>query len=239
MDNLFLALLLLSWLTTNVFIILSLVQFIKKNKPNGMKQLKLSGVALIVFVISLVGFAVTMEPTTTTNEDKTEVVKEKKTTEKSEEPKTEEKVVVEEESDEEKQEEKVETSAPITLTWQDNVKEIANSDSSPTEKYDAVVLYSREYLPTDEEIEEFEKHIITEYQSKNYLADITNAEYMLSNVFRANVIQKFYDESAPINKFAFDFEQNTKYTYLGVDAVDSESVKANESQMDKMLANIQ
>ena len=231
MDNLFLGLLLISSLAIIIFGVLSLMQFVKKNKPNGMKQLKLTGGALIIFVISFVGFAVTMEPTTATNEDKTEVAKEKETTKKSEKPKTEEKIVVEEETDEE---ETVETTAPVALTWQFEKDEIENP-----EKYDAVVLYAREYQATEEEVKEFEKYIIAEYQSKNYLADITNAEYMLSNIFRANVIQRSYDDNAPVSKFAFDFEQNTKYTYRGADAVDSESVKSNESQMDKSLAKME
>jgi len=142
--------------------------------------------------------------------------------------------------------EKVETATkpkeevPSKITWQDKVKEIAAMEGTPTDKYNAIMLYAKEYSATEAEIKEFEKYIINEYTSKKYVADINNAEYMLSNVFRANSINRFYGEvMTPINNFAFDFYQNTKYTYRGVDSIDSEAVKYNEQQMDKALKKIE
>lgn len=127
----------------------------------------------------------------------------------------------------------------VLLNWQDKVTEVAAIDGSPTDKYDAIMLYAKEYPSTEAEIKEFEEYIIAEYQSKNYLADINNSEYMLSNIFRANVINRFYGEvNTPINEFIFDFYQNTKYTYRGVDTIDNAATRANERQMDKKLAEI-
>ncbi|CDN41255.1 hypothetical protein BN871_AD_00100 [Paenibacillus sp. P22] len=67
-----------------------------------------------------------------------------------------------------------------------------------------------------------------------------NDSYMLTNIFKSVVIEKHYDDAkaTPIDRFAFDFYQNTKYTYRGADAVDSDSVKSNEEQMDKSLSKI-
>ncbi|MEY9973184.1 hypothetical protein ABH966_003568 [Lysinibacillus sp. RC46] len=143
-------------------------------------------------------------------------------------------------------EKKVETApehkeeTPVAVTWQDKVKEIVTKEGTPTEKYDAVMVYAKEYPSTEAEIKEFEEYIIAEYKNKKYVADINNAEYMLSNVFRANVINRFYGQvDTPINKFAFDFYQNTKYTYRGEDTLDSSAVRSNERQMDKALKQME
>ena len=62
----------------------------------------------------------------------------------------------------------------------------------------------------------------------------------MSNLFQANVIEKYYDDSEqiPMDYFALDFAQNTKFTYRGMETVDSESVKLNEEQMNEALAKI-
>ncbi|MBD8067769.1 hypothetical protein [Bacillus sp. PS06] len=126
--------------------------------------------------------------------------------------------------------------------WEEQIKQIASSDKSETEKHDEVMLkLVKNFEPKDEDIEDFEKYLISEFQNGNYLSDITNHEYMLTNLFKAGVVEKYYDDSGqyPLDSFAFDFVQNTKYTYRGVDAVDSESVKNNEEQMKKALEEIQ
>lgn len=122
-------------------------------------------------------------------------------------------------------------------SWEETVKSIALSDKTPTEKFDEVSMYANDYDGTDEEVNEFEEFIINEFTSGKYLSDLENHEYMLSNIFKAQVIESFYDDSEqnPKDKFAFDFLQNSKYTYRGVDAVDSESVLSNEEQMKKAL----
>jgi hypothetical protein len=57
---------------------------------------------------------------------------------------------------------------------------------------------------------------------------IKNNEYMLTNIFKSAVVESSYDarEMMPIDDFAFDFWQNTKYTYRGVDSLDSDAVKS-------------
>jgi|GEM_PF-1238706 len=230
-------------------LVLLVIGLIRKKKMKGGLVL---GISIVVFIIGFI-----MVPTNGTESSKDSKDKEKVETaanpkeetpeEKAarEKKEAEEKALAEQKAKEEaeakaKAEEearlKTEQEAPVSLTWQDKVKEIATIDGTPTEKYDAVMLYAKDYPSTEAEIKEFEKYIITEYKSKNYIADINNAEYMLSNVFRANVINKFYGEvRTPINNFAFDFYQNTKYTYRGVETIDSSAVRSNERQMDKAL----
>lgn len=123
--------------------------------------------------------------------------------------------------------------------WESKIDKIAQSKDSPTGKYDQVMILAKDYTPTKKEVEKFAVYIITEYQSKQYSADITNDEYMLKNIFRANVINNYIGKvNTPLNDFAFDFYQNTKYLYRGVDTVDSAAVRANERQMDKALAKM-
>lgn len=135
------------------------------------------------------------------------------------------------------QESAIVDSEPIQEDWKSKIKEIANSSQSETEKFDQVELeLVSNYEPTKEELEAFEQDIIKAFKNKEYLKDITDAEYMLTNIFKSSVIVSGYeDKNEPMPSFAFDFLQNSKYTYRGADAVDSESVKANEDQMEKAL----
>ncbi|WP_427108107.1 hypothetical protein [Lysinibacillus xylanilyticus] len=241
MDDLFLIISFLSFAAIIIFAILAVIQFAKKDSQKGKKQIKFTGIAGAIMVVSFIGFGLTSDSSDTTKNDKEKV--ETATEPKEETP--EEKALAEQKAKEEaaakaKAEEearlKVEQEASVAVTWQDKVKEIATMDGTSTEKYDAVMLYAKDYPSTEAEIKEFEQYIIAEYKSKNYVADINNAEYMLSNVFRANVINNFYGEdNTPINSFASDFYQNTKYTYRGVDTLDSSAVRSNERQMDKAL----
>lgn len=124
--------------------------------------------------------------------------------------------------------------------WETKIKEVAASDLSETEKFDEVSLYAQDYTPSGNEITEFEQYIVNEYTTGAYLLDAANHEYMLINIFKSEVVDVHYDDEAqePIDSFAFDFWQNSKYVYRGVDTIDSEPVKANEEQMDKALAEI-
>ena len=61
---------------------------------------------------------------------------------------------------------------------------------------------------------------------------------MLENIFKSQVVEQFYDGDEPMKEFAFDFWQNSKYVYRGVDTPDSAAVKSNEEQMDKALAEM-
>lgn len=127
-----------------------------------------------------------------------------------------------------------------TVDWATQVADIANGDGSETEKFDQVSSLAMDYSPTDEELETFGDDIINEYKNGTYLSEITNHEYMLKNIFKAQVVDNAFEdnEQEPLDSFAFDFLQNSKYTYRGVDAVDSQSVQSNEKQMDDALAQI-
>lgn len=61
MDNLFMVLFLISFIAVFVFIILSLIQFVKKDKFKGMKQLKFAGASIVIFIISFIGFGMTTD----------------------------------------------------------------------------------------------------------------------------------------------------------------------------------
>lgn len=41
---------------------------------------------------------------------------------------------------------------------------------------------------------------------------------MLTNIFKSTVVEQNYAGGEPIKEFAFEFYQNTKYTYRGADA---------------------
>ncbi|NGY88827.1 hypothetical protein F6Y05_38245 [Bacillus megaterium] len=120
--------------------------------------------------------------------------------------------------------------------WKVQVKDIAGSDKSETEKFDEVSKLAMEYSLTDQELKEFEDSIVNEYKTNNYLKDIHNDEYMLTNIFKSTAIDEHYNSSTPIKEFAFDFLQNTKYTYRGAEVVGSQFVLANENQMNDSLA---
>ncbi len=130
--------------------------------------------------------------------------------------------------------------AEEVATLPDDIKKIATSDKTETEKFDEVTVKARNYKPTSDELNEFENYIVNEYKNGTYLIDIKNHEYMLTNIFKATVVERQHDDKdqQPIDNFAFDFLQNTKYTYRGVDAVDSEAVKSNEEQMNKALSKM-
>ena len=145
--------------------------------------------------------------------------------------------IVKEEVIEEAVEEEDTTEA---ITLEEQINAIAISDSSTTEKHDEVARLVKDYTVNEVDLKQFEKDIIAEFTSGKYLNDITNDTYMLTNLFKSMVIESNYEdsESIPIDKFSFDFLQNTKYTYRGVDAVDSTAVKSNEEQMQKSLAEM-
>lgn len=124
-----------------------------------------------------------------------------------------------------------------SINWESAIKQIAASDTAPTQKADAAEILARDYKPSAEELQDFESQIVEEYSARNYLAHIEDAEYMLTNIFKAVVVERT-NEGTPIGDFAFDFHQNSKYTFLGADAPDSDAVKSNEEQMQKALDKI-
>ncbi|MBM7579985.1 hypothetical protein [Jeotgalibacillus terrae] len=174
------------------------------------------------------------EPQDVTEDLDNEETESESTTENTEEP-----TEIEEDLSEEGQDIQEDSKEEVS-TWETTISEIATSDASETEKADQIMIQAASHETTQEEVNIFLEDIIDEYYQGLYLDDVTDHEYMLKNLFKAQVVESFYDDSEqlPEDKFAFDFIQNTKYTYRGVDAVDSESVLANESQMDKTLLEI-
>lgn len=123
-----------------------------------------------------------------------------------------------------------------TLKWQDKIAElVANSDVA-ADKFYALEKFLMEYEATDAEVEEFSTYIIEDYKSGTYLSDISNHEHMLTNILKSYYVEK--NSEGALKDFAFDYFQNMKYTYRGVDSIDSESVKSNEDQMNEALKEI-
>lgn len=129
------------------------------------------------------------------------------------------------------------TPASNAINWKSEVDKIAKSQKTTTEKFDEVTKIARAYKVDDKELKEFETYIVDEFKNNRYLKDIKNDSYMLTNIFKSTVVDRSHDDkkSEPIDAFAQDFLQNTKYTYRGAETVDSQSVKSNEEQMKKSL----
>lgn len=130
------------------------------------------------------------------------------------------------------------TTEQVNESWESTLKRLAQSDASPTEKATAAEALAGNYKPNKDELLDFESSIVEEYTSENYLANIDDAEYMLTNIFKAIVVGDQHSDGEAISDFAFDFYQNTKYTYRGINSVDSDSIKSNEQQMEKALAKL-
>ncbi|PES77659.1 hypothetical protein CN327_21660 [Bacillus cereus] len=121
-----------------------------------------------------------------------------------------------------------------TAKWGEKIKEVASSNKKPNEKFDEVSKYAHDYKPSKDEVKQFGDDIIKEYKDKNYITDVSNHEYMLTNIFKSQVVDRNASEK-PLKDFAFDFWQNSKYNYRGVENATSSATQANERQMDKAL----
>lgn len=122
-------------------------------------------------------------------------------------------------------------------SWEAKIAELATNADRPADKFYALETYMMGYSYSAKEVEQFKADIIADYTSGTYLNDITNDERMLTNIFKGYIVEKG-SSNAAVKDFAFDYFQNMKYTYRGVDAVDSDAVKANESQMDRALSQM-
>jgi hypothetical protein len=133
--------------------------------------------------------------------------------------------------------------APVAKDWKVAIKEIAatskDADVSNSGRYDDVMkLAKANPIKSQDDLIKYLSDIVGEYEEKKYLATPENHEYMLTNMYKAAAISEIAEEGKPAGDFAFDFLQNVKYVYRGVDAPDSDAIKANEAQMDKALAEI-
>ncbi|HFK1731193.1 hypothetical protein OCD85_00915 [Bacillus pacificus] len=140
-------------------------------------------------------------------------------------------------NDDPKEKSKPKETVTVTAKWEEKIKEIASSDKSTTEKFDEVSKYVQGYKPSKDEVKQFGDEIIKEYKDKNYIKDVSNHEYMLKNLFKSEVVNKNTSDKN-LKDFAFDFWQNSKYNYRGVENATSSATQANERQMDKALSKM-
>ncbi|MGE7929254.1 hypothetical protein [Lysinibacillus xylanilyticus] len=205
----------LSGITGVISLLLAIFNFIKLDRIKGIKMLKFTGISIIILCLSALG----------ANEFLPESYK-----------------VSQVESPNEKHEEKPVAKVESTedVTWLEKVKEVASLNSTPQKKFDTIEAYAKKYPVTKAEIKEFEDYIVAEYKNKKYLADVQNNEYMLANIFKAYVVNRYYgEEETPINDFVFGFYQNSNYTFKGLESINSNAIKHNERQMDKALTAIE
>lgn len=120
--------------------------------------------------------------------------------------------------------------------WQSEITKIASNSDIVADKFNTLEKFLITSDVTKGEINQFSNEIVTDYRSGNYLKDAGNHERMLTNIFKAYHVEK--NSKGDLKDFAFDYFQNLKYVYRGVETIDSEAVKSNESQMDKALKTI-
>ncbi|PAW40229.1 hypothetical protein CKQ70_11115 [Bacillus toyonensis] len=135
------------------------------------------------------------------------------------------------------QDKKTVATTTASSQWKSKITEIASSNKTPNEKFDEISRYAHSYKPTKDEIKTFGDEIIKEYTNKTYIKDVSNHEYMLTNIFKSEVVERNASEK-PLKDFAFDFWQNSKYNYRGVENATSSATQANERQMDKALGKM-
>ncbi|MFC7685237.1 hypothetical protein [Ureibacillus sp. GCM10028918] len=121
--------------------------------------------------------------------------------------------------------------------WARKIYEIASNEEVASDKFYELEQYLLEYEASEEEVDQFKTDIVEDYQSGTYLDEIDNHDRMLTNIFKSYFVEK--NNEGAIKEFAFDYNQNLKYAYRGVDSPDSDAVKSNEAQMDKVLAEIE
>lgn len=122
--------------------------------------------------------------------------------------------------------------------WTDKVNEIAESEQNESDKFDDVMEYVRDYEPSEEELDIIWNYIVKDYTEDTYLDDITDHKSMLTKIFVSGVYNDYYYENDDYwyeFDFVFDYHQNTKYTYRGVDEVEGGDVAINEENMAETL----
>ncbi|MFJ8088379.1 hypothetical protein ACIQ7N_09270 [Lysinibacillus sp. NPDC095746] len=211
--NIFVLITLFSIVIAIVFLLLAVFNFIKMDKIKALKMLKLAAIPIIIMIFCMIGFW-DISPEYKANKEKVTVTYEEKPVAKAE--------------------------SIEGATWQTKVKEVASLNSTPSKKFDTIEAYAKKYPATKAEIKEFEDYMKAEYKTKKYLADVQNNEYMLENIFKAYVVNRYYgEEESPINDFVFGFYQNANYTFKELESINSHAIKYNERQMDKALAAIE
>ncbi|PEZ94202.1 hypothetical protein CN374_00185 [Bacillus cereus] len=122
-------------------------------------------------------------------------------------------------------------------TWEEKVKKVATSEGTPNEKYDSINAYSTEFKANDDVIKQFQNDIIKEYKDKKYLADLSNHEYTLGNIFKSKVVELHTQEQA-MKDFAFYFGQSSNFNYRGIQDKTYTSTSSQEKKMDEALSTM-
>lgn len=116
-----------------------------------------------------------------------------------------------------------------------------NSGESASTKYQLISEYAYKYKPSKKQLNAFTQYIINDYKNGTYLNRADEDKYMLTNIFKALLVERYYADntgSNPYAEFAFDFMQNTRDVYRGNQVVGDQVTQANERQMDKSLAEM-
>lgn len=131
--------------------------------------------------------------------------------------------------------------------WEKEVKKIASKNKTPDQKYEEVMKLAKKNFHI-QDASDFAPEIADEFLKTRYLNQPNDANYMLTQIYKSQIMNKQFEllessgqlttEMGHLQQFAFDYYQNTKYVYRGVDAVDSEAVKSNEAQMWKSFIEI-
>ena len=133
----------------------------------------------------------------------------------------------------EKEKKTATTEIPV---WKKEIAIVAGNSDGVSDKFYALEKFLISHKITKAEVKEFSSYIVSDYKSGHYLSDISNHERMLTNILKSYYVEK--NSKGALKDFAFDYFQNMKNTYRGVDAVDGYAVKANEDQMNKVLKEI-
>lgn len=124
-----------------------------------------------------------------------------------------------------------------------DIKKLINNNlnEKPSVKYALVSDYAIHYKPSKKQLNTFTQYILNDYSEGTYLDRLDEDKYMLTNIFKAIIVDRYYSREGEINpysNFAFSFLKNTRDLYLGLQAVGDETTKYNEQKMEKALAEI-
>lgn len=148
--------------------------------------------------------------------------------------------------DETKEEPKVETAVDTTVndsepvedkkTWNESLEEIINSSDAPSDKFYSLETFMMDAEVSEDDVTSFKQDILSAYKDKTYLSNPTDDEVMLNLIFKSYIVEQ--NVEGEWKDFAFDFHQNVKYVYRGAETPESDGVKSNEEQMDKVINDL-
>ena len=121
-------------------------------------------------------------------------------------------------------------------TWNESLEEIINSSDAPSDKFYSLETVMKDAEVSEDDVKSFKQEILSAYKEKRYLSNPTDDEIMLSLIFKSYIVEQNAENEW--KDFAFDFHQNVKYVYRGEETPESDSVKSNEEQMDKIIKKL-